>query len=196
LASWLLDRLGWQLRYEGFPARQGVAVIYPHTSNWDFPLMVLVKWAIGIPVRFWGKDSLFRIPLFGSWLRGMGGIPLDRSTPKGAVGEMLALFEASKRGDTLLWLALSPEGTRSRTPGWRSGFYRVAVQARVPLALIALDYSRRCIDVTHFLQLSGDEGIDFSHMNEVLAGVRGRRPELACPVQLLAEMSPLNEPTP
>lgn len=185
----MLARCGWRLRYEGFPARQGVAIVYPHTSNWDFPVMLLAKWSIGIPVRFWGKDSLFRIPLFGRWLRWLGGIPLDRSSPQGAVRDMLVHFSTSLRDGGLLWLALSPEGTRRFTPGWRSGFYQVACAAGVPLALIALDYSRRLIDVTHFVRLSGDADRDFALMAEIYQGVQGRFPEQASPVQALRPMT-------
>lgn len=63
LACWLRRRLGWRVHFEGLPAMQGVLAVYPHTGNWDFVILVIVKWALGVPVRFWGKDSLFRVPL-------------------------------------------------------------------------------------------------------------------------------------
>ena len=78
-ARWVLTRLGWQVKFEGLPALQGMVVVYPHTSNWDFIVLMLAKWAIGVPVYFWGKDSLFRIPLFGRWLRWLGGVPVVRN---------------------------------------------------------------------------------------------------------------------
>ena len=73
LALWCLNRAGWQLDFDGLPARQGVIAVYPHTSNWDFIVGIFAKWAMGLNVTIWGKDSLFRIPLFGPWLRWMGG---------------------------------------------------------------------------------------------------------------------------
>lgn len=187
LAAWLLKAMGWQLRYAGFPARQGVVIVYPHTSNWDFPVMLLAKWAVGISVRFWGKDSLFRKPVLGAWMRWLGGIPLDRSSPKGAVASMLDLFAHAPEDGSLLWLGLSPEGTRRRTDGWRSGFYRVALGADVPLCLIALDYARKTISITDFIRLSGDETKDYARMAKVFEGVQGRRPQLASPVQALSQ---------
>ena len=173
LAAWVLRAWGWRWVYHGFPARQGVAIVYPHTSNWDFPVAVLTKWSIGVQVRFWGKDSLFRIPVFGRWLRWLGGVPLDRSAPRGAVGEMVAQFERARQRDELFWLALSPEGTRKRTEGWRSGFYQLALGAQVPLALVKLDWGRRRFSVVDFYDLTGQVERDYAHMAQVFEGVKG-----------------------
>ena len=74
VARALLRLAGWRLRFDGLPGKQGVLIVYPHTSNWDFPLGLLVKWAVGIQITFWGKDSLFRVPVFGAWLRWLGGV--------------------------------------------------------------------------------------------------------------------------
>ena len=137
LARWILKAFGWKLAFDGFPTLQGVAIVYPHTSNWDFPVGILAKWALGIPANFWGKDSLFKFPVMGAWMRWIGGVPIDRSSPKGVVAEMVQVFEQHKRDGRLLWLALAPEGTRSLTPGWRSGYYQVAVGAQVPVATMA-----------------------------------------------------------
>ncbi len=182
---------GWKLQFDGLPAAQGVIAVYPHTSNWDFVVLLLAKWAVGIPVTFWGKDTLFRMPLFGRWLRWLGGLPVVRHTPQGRVAQMaLALREAREQG-RFMWLGLSPEGTRARTEGWRSGFYRVAMQAEVPLALVRLDYARREVGFDSFWRLSGDRGADFAVFARRLAGCRGRRPALAAPVQpLLSTQGP------
>ena len=125
IAQALLRAAGWRVRFDGLPALQGVIVVYPHTSNWDFPVGLLAKWAIGLPVRFWGKDSLFRYPVFGRWMRAVGGIPVDRSAPQGVVQEMAERFAAARANGELFWLALSPEGTRSYRDHWRSGFYHL-----------------------------------------------------------------------
>ena len=88
LARRILSLIGWQLHFEGLPALQGVIVVYPHTSNWDFPVGILAKWAMGIEARFWGKHTLFRIPLFGAWLRWLGGVPVDRAAARGVVEQI------------------------------------------------------------------------------------------------------------
>ena len=102
LARWILKAFGWKLAFEGFPTLQGVAIVYPHTSNWDFPVGILAKWALGIPANFWGKDSLFKFPVIGAWMRWVGGVPIDRSSPKGVVGEMVQVFKQHKREGHLL----------------------------------------------------------------------------------------------
>ncbi len=183
LARGLLRLAGWRLQFDGLPAAQGVAVVYPHTSNWDFVVGVLAKWAIGIPIVFWGKDRLFGVPLFGRWLRWLGGRPVVRSAPQGAVDQMAEHLRAAQAQGRRMWLALAPEGTRSRTEGWRSGFYHVALQAGVPVGLVVLDYGRRRIGFDSFWALSGDLRADLALFARRLAGGRGLHPQLAAPVR-------------
>jgi len=184
LARWVLRLSGWRLVFDGLPGAQGVLVVYPHTSNWDFVVGVLAKWAIGIEVSFWGKDSLFRVPLFGRWLRWLGGLPVDRHNARGVVGQMALELTAARAQGRFMWLALSPEGTRDITPAWRSGFYHVARDAGVPLGLVFLDYGRREVGVAHFMMLSGDVEADMAQVAEHLGSRTGRRPEYATPIRL------------
>ena len=185
LALWCLRRAGWQLDFDGLPARQGVIAVYPHTSNWDFIVGIFAKWAMGLSVTIWGKDSLFRIPLFGPWLRWMGGVPVNRSAPGGIVADMARQLRQARERDEFMWLVVAPEGTRAHGPGWRSGFYRVAVSAQVPLALAHLDFGRRRVGVHSCLQLSGDPDLDFAEIEKRLGSVRGCRPEQAAPIKLV-----------
>lgn len=182
----VLRLAGWRVLFNGLPARQGVLIVYPHTSNWDFVVGILAKWAVGIQVTFWGKDSLFRLPLFGRWLRWLGGVPVDRGTPQGIVGQMaMALIDARER-NRFLWLALAPEGTRKHVAAWRSGFYHVALAAGVPLALVYFDYSQREIGVQDFLTLSGDTAQDMAGIAAVLGPHVGRNPTQSAPIRLEA----------
>ena len=182
LARALLRLAGWQLQFDGLPARQGVLIAYPHTSNWDFVVGVLAKWAIGLQLAFWGKDSLFRLPLFGAWLRWLGGIPVDRFNARGMVADMVRRFEQARAGDEFLWLALAPEGTRRYQPHWRSGFYQVALQAGVPLGLAFFDYRRWRVGVLGFVDLTGDRAADLASIGAAYSGVAGRHPSLSAPV--------------
>lgn len=193
VARWLLRRLGWRVRFEGLPGLQGVLAVYPHTSNWDFVVLVIVKWAVGIPVRFWGKESLFRLPLLGRWMRYLGGVPVARTSAQGVVGDTVAHMQAARERGEYFWLALAPEGTRKHLPGWRSGFYRTAVQAGVPLGLVKVNYAQREVTVLDFLQLSGDEATDFARIAAGLAGAVGCRPANAAPIRLLDASVPRSE---
>jgi len=190
LAAWCLRRLGWSLHFQGLPAAQGVLVVYPHTSNWDFPVMMLAKWALGVEVRFWGKDRLFRIPLFGRWLRWIGGVPVARTVAQGATHHAVQVLRDHMQRQQYFWLGLAPEGTRKRLAGWRSGFYRTAYGAGVPLGLVRLDWGRHEIHATDFIRLCGDEAADLARIAAAYAGVTGRVPGRATPIRLLEPAVP------
>lgn len=193
LARGLLACFGWRVWFDGLPAKQGVLVIYPHTSNWDFLVLVLAKAAVGLPLRFWGKDKLFGVPLFGRWLRWLGGVPVQRTAPGGAVGQMVGQMRQAQAADSLFWLGLSPEGTRKRIPGWRSGFYQTALQADVPLGLVTLDYRRREVRAQTFIRLTGDPEADFERIAHFYAGVTAYIPAQAAPIRLLDRSVPRSE---
>jgi 1-acyl-sn-glycerol-3-phosphate acyltransferase len=185
LARGLLRLAGWRVQFDGLPARQGVMVVYPHTSNWDFVVGVLAKWAIGIPLAFWAKDSLFRVPLFGRWLRWIGGLPVDRRAAQGVVAQTAARLAEARARDEFLWLGLAPEGTRSRTEGWRSGFYHVATQAQVPLVLAFIDYARREVGTDTAWRVHGDAARDFACFADRLGARTGHVAGNASPIRLL-----------
>ncbi len=180
VARALLGLAGWRVEFNGLAARQGVLVVYPHTSNWDFPVGVLAKWAIGVPVTIWGKDTLF-----GAWLRWLGGVPVNRHSPRGIVGDMVQRVGQARDHDEFMWLALAPEGTRALSHGWRSGFYQVALGAGVPLGLAALDFKRRRVVFNTFLRLSGNATADMAEIARRLGGMQGCRPAWAAPIRLL-----------
>lgn len=183
LARWVLGLFGWTVDAPGLPAEQGVILVYPHTSNWDFVVGLLAKWAIGLQLRFWGKDSLFKLPLLGPWMRWIGGVAVDRSSRHGLVGDTVRqMQQAAARGERF-WLAVAPEGTRSRTGGWRTGAYQVAVQAGVPVGLCYFDFRQRVVSLTRFIMLTGDMPTDFAAFAAYLGPRVGKRPALASPIQ-------------
>jgi 1-acyl-sn-glycerol-3-phosphate acyltransferase len=183
LARLLLRLAGWRVDFNGLPSAQGVVVVYPHTSNWDFVLMIMAKWAVGLQATFWGKDTLFDIPLFGRWLRWVGGVPVVRNSPRGVVGQAVDLLQERKARGEFCWLGLSPEGTRKRTDGWRSGFYQTALQAKVPLGIVSVDYPGRVVRVKDFMYLSGDEKEDYVRIRATLQDARGKIAANAAPIQ-------------
>lgn len=176
--------MGWTVRYSGLPARQGVIIVAPHTSNWDFVVGVLVKWGMGIPAHFWAKNSLFRWPILGRWLRWLGGVPIDRQTPTGMVGGAIAAMDRARHADEVLWIVVAPEGTRSRTEGWRSGFYHLAHGAQVPLGMAVLDFGRKEVRLETFTLLTGDKAADMALIAQTYAEAQGAHPEAFGPVRL------------
>jgi 1-acyl-sn-glycerol-3-phosphate acyltransferase len=178
-ATRLLNLIGWKFYFKPLPGPHGVVVVYPHTSNCDFFVGLLAKWSCGVQFRWLAKDSLFRGPM-GAIMRYWGGVAIDRSAPQGAIGRLAQSMLASKS----FWLAITPEGTRGYRPCWKSGFYRIALAAEVPVLLVALDYGKKVVDVTRTLVPSGDEAADMAAIARAYEGVRGLHPDLAAPIRL------------
>ncbi|MBI4997301.1 MAG: 1-acyl-sn-glycerol-3-phosphate acyltransferase [Rhodocyclales bacterium] len=180
LAGFALRLLGWQCIDVPDRPQRAVLAVYPHTSNWDFPIGLLAATALGLGARWVGKDTLFRRP-FGGLMRRLGGIPVNRGAPAGFVENIAAGIRRNER----FILAIAPEGTRSLRPGWKSGFYRIARAAGVPVLVGTIDWSRHRIGLLASVDLSGDETADMAKIADSLAGCRGRRPELASPIRLI-----------
>ncbi len=171
-ATRLLQLFGWKVVYVAPRVPKAVIVLYPHTSNWDFVIGILARSAIALPVRFAGKDSLFRWP-FGALFRWLGGIPVNRRESTGFVGQLAAEFARHQR----FYLAIAPEGTRRATASLKSGFYRLALAAQVPLGLAFVDYPRRAVGIVDYLVLSGDPATDLARIAAAYAGCRGKYPD-------------------
>jgi 1-acyl-sn-glycerol-3-phosphate acyltransferase len=175
----LLNLVGWKLRYRPLPGPHGIAVVYPHTSNWDFPIGLLGKWALGLPFSWLGKDSLFRGPM-GPIMRFWGGVPVDRRAPMGAT-RMLAETMLAK---PWCWIGITPEGTRGYRPHWKSGFYHLATAAKVPLMLVYIDYATKELGLVDFLELTGDQDADMAAIAAIYKERQGFHPEHAAPIKL------------
>ena len=126
------------------------------------------------------QHTVFWFPL-GTLLRALGGIPLDRSRASSSVQQVIAAFDANEKFN----FALAPEGTRSLTAGWKSGFYRIAEGAKVPIFMCFFDFRNKRLGIGPKLELSGDQGADMQVFKDYYSGIEGRRPELTSPVRLL-----------
>ncbi len=163
---------GWTFRGSIPNVAKAVIIVAPHTSNWDFVIGAAGMLALDLDLRFLGKHTLFEGPL-APIMRGLGGIPVDRSHPgSGVVDTMVALFAAEDR----LILALAPEGTRGRVERWRTGFYRIAAGAGVPIVPVALDYGSKTIVLGTPASASGDVEADLAALRAFFADAVGRRP--------------------
>lgn len=183
LGGTLLRLAGWKVVLAQPVPTRCIAIFYPHTSNWDTAIGLCAKFMMGIRVRYVGKDSLFRLPLIGPLLIRWGGVPVNRREPVGFVRQMQDEFARNAE----FRLAIAPEGTRSRTPHWKSGFYRLARAAGVPLALAYADYPSRVIGIGGYLELTGDVAADMARIRAFYADKRGRRPQKQGPVLLRDE---------
>ena len=173
VSKFILRLIGWKAEGQIPEVPKYVMIGYPHTSNWDTLLGLLVFKALGVRLNWVGKHTLFKPPL-GWLIRALGGIPVDRSDPRDFVEQMIDVFKTSEE----LVLTLSPEGTRKKTDHWKTGFYRIAKGAGVPISMAFLDYSRKTGGFGPLLYPGGDLEKDIKRMQEFYAPVRGKFPEL------------------
>lgn len=139
-SAWVLRTRGWQAEGELADRNKLIISIAPHTSNWDFFVGLLVLFTLRLKISFFGKHSLF-VPPIGSFLRFIGGIPVERSKAHGMVGAIAAKIRQANK----MILVLAPEGTRKPVFPWKSGFMQIARAAQVPVQLVAFDYRKKTI---------------------------------------------------
>ena len=165
-----LALVGWRIEGELPDRPKLVAIVAPHTSNWDFVLGICAVFALGLSVRFLGKHTLFYPPL-GWLMRWFGGTPVVRETPQGAVAQAVAMIE----GERSVVLGIAPAGTRTRDTPWRSGFYHIAHTSRVPILPAAFDGGARAIRLFPTFETSGDFEADLPRLMARYEGIRGVR---------------------
>ncbi|MFC9985348.1 1-acyl-sn-glycerol-3-phosphate acyltransferase [Microbacterium keratanolyticum] len=167
---WALSR--WTLKTEAAPTRPTVLIGAPHTSNWDFVLMLAIAWRLGIDVRWLGKSSLFA-GWRGPIMRRLGGIPVDRSDPSRVVGDVVARVRA---GETF-GLVVTPDGTRKGHTHWKSGFYRIARETGMPVTLGYVDRTTMTTGLGPTIELTGDIPADMDRIRAFYADKAGLRPQ-------------------
>jgi 1-acyl-sn-glycerol-3-phosphate acyltransferase len=172
LAKLLIKWLGWTLVGQMPIEKKVVAIVAPHTSNWDFFICVLVKFALKIDLVFIGKHTIFIGPV-GWLLRKMGGLPVDRSSAHNVVDTIVDEF--NKRDQMIF--ALSPEGTRSYLPHWKSGFYYIARKANVPVQIFFLDAKSKTLGWGPLIHLTDDKDADLARIKEFYRDKQGFKPE-------------------
>ncbi len=165
----LLALMRWRVEGELPDLKKFVIAVAPHTSNWDFVVGMAVMFALDLKLTFIGKHTLFRGP-FAPILRWMGGVPVDRSSPHGVVGDAVRAFESVDQRV----LAIAPEGTRRRVERFRSGFVHIARGAGVPVLLASLDYAARCVRFGPLIEPGADVDAEVRRIEALFSTVRGR----------------------
>lgn len=167
---WTLSR--WTLTAEGTPTRPTILIGAPHTSNWDFVLMLAIAWRLDIEVHWLGKSSLFR-GWRGPIMRGLGGIPVDRADPARVVADVVAQVHSG----SVFGLVITPDGTRGGNEYWKSGFYRIARETGMPVTLGFVDRTTMTTGLGPTIDLTGDIPADMDRIRAFYADKAGVRPE-------------------
>ncbi|MGK0442696.1 MAG: 1-acyl-sn-glycerol-3-phosphate acyltransferase [Pseudohongiellaceae bacterium] len=168
LSRGVLKLTGWSV-VGCLPADNKCVLIgAPHTSNWDFILMLLVIFSIRADVHWMGKDSLFPKP-FAAFMVWLGGIAIDRSKSNNTVEQMIEHYNNNEE----LVVIIPPEGTRSKVQRWKTGFYYIACGADVPIVLGAIDGKNKIADLGEVFHPSGDIDADMIKIKQRYQGKVG-----------------------
>lgn len=171
----ILKLFGWKVDITVPDVPKAIICVAPHTSNWDFIIGKLAYGAVGRRAGFLMKEEWFFWPL-GPIFRAIGGVPVARRSGADLTGTLIRRFESSDR----LVLAITPEGTRSRTCRWHTGFLRIALEAKVPVMLGAIDFENKTVTITRQLDMTGDIEVDMRRVKEYYKGFKGRYPDKFC----------------
>jgi len=168
---WYLQWAGWTIEGQlPAEARKSVLIAAPHTSNWDLPYTLMVAFALNLQVRWMGKQSIFQWP-FGSLMRWLGGIAVNREKSSNLVA---ASAQSIRDADGPLQLIVPPEGTRSKTRYWKTGFYYIALGADVPIVMAYMDYSRKVSGLGPLFHPTGDVDKDMAAIKAFYAPFKGK----------------------
>ena len=163
---------GWRLVGEPPKLKKYVAIAAPHTSGWDLIYGLGAKFIWDIKAKFFGKQELFFFPL-GNILRSVGGLPVDRFSKHGVVEIAVEKFNTH---DEFI-LAMAPEGTRDYAPVWRKGFYYIALQAQVPIALGYIDFGKKEVGFGPTFYPTGNYDADIVQIMNFYKPIQGKHPE-------------------
>jgi 1-acyl-sn-glycerol-3-phosphate acyltransferase len=152
--------------------KKSVIIVYPHTSNWDFPIGILLRPALDLDTYFVAKDSLFKFPL-GILMRWWHGVPVDRSKHNNFVDAVAVHFENKKS----FKITLAPEGTRKKVSSLKSGFYYIAIKADVPIVCCKFDFGNKIIGFSEPFYPTGNYEKDLPLILSFFKGVKGKIPK-------------------
>lgn len=186
LARLGLRLLRWEFAPSDLPPPRAMILAVPHTTNLDGLLLVLLTRSIGMPGHWMVKDVWVRPPI--GWItRRVGAVGVNRGQASGVVGQMVERFAENEE----FRLLVPPEGTRSRADHWRSGFYRIALEADVPVVPSYLDYRSRRGGFLPAIDLTGDAVTDMNAIRAAYPGARemARHPDRVGPIELRDETS-------
>ncbi len=178
-AHFILNFFGWTLEVQLPKEKKFILIGAPHTSNWDLPLALLTFWTVEPRIYWLAKRQIFQGPLH-YFFTSLGGIPIDRSTPHGLINQIADKFNHVEE----MVLTLAPEGTRSKTDYWKSGFYHIALTAKVPICFGYINYKTRTLGFKQLMYPSGDIEADMKIISGFYQNIKGKRPQNQGPVRI------------
>lgn len=171
MSKGFLKATGWTVEGSLPPsATKSVLIAAPHTSNWDLPYTLMVAFSLRLNIYWMGKQSIFRWP-FGGLMKWLGGIPVNREQSTNLVS---ASAQAIQDASGSLQLVVPPEGTRSKTRYWKTGFYYIALGAKVPIVMSYMDYAHKRSGLGPIFEPTGDVEQDMTAIKAFYAPFKGK----------------------
>lgn len=164
---------GWKVKGQ-VPGslKKYVMIVAPHTSNWDFLVGVAARSILQLDTMYVAKKELFIFP-FGWFFRKLGGYPVDRSKHTRFVEAVCDIFNSKDRFS----IAITPEGTRSYAPNWKTGFYYIANKLKIPVVMVGFDYAKKEVVLKEPFNLTGDTDKDIAFMKDYFRTITGKNPK-------------------
>lgn len=175
LSKFVYERiLGWKAHgdFAKDTIKKCIVIAVPHTSWHDFYMGLLLRSALKTKIGFIGKKELFKFP-FGYFFRAMGGAPIDRTSGQDKVMAIAHIFNTKDE----FRLTLAPEGTRKKVTKLKTGFYYIALEAQVPIIMVAFDFEKKEHRISKPLYPSGDIDTDLATIHQFFDGALGKVPE-------------------
>lgn len=170
--SFILKLIGWKITGQSNLPDKSVICVAPHTSNWDLPLGLIVYKALGRKASFLIKKEWFFFPM-NLIFKALGGIPVDRSKKSSLTEQMAELYAQKDK----FQLAITPEATRKLNSEWKKGFYFIALAAKVPIVVAALDYGKKEANFKKIMMPTGDADADIDKIKDCYKDVTARHPK-------------------
>ncbi|MBU8910047.1 MAG: lysophospholipid acyltransferase family protein [Desulfobacterales bacterium] len=164
--------MGWETKGKIPDIKKFVLIAAPHSSNWDFVFFLLIVFKFKMSIHWMGKHTMFKWP-FKWLLKRLGGIPIDRSGKSNIVQSMVEAFEKSKK----LIITIAPSGTREKVMKWKTGFYHIASQAKVPIVCGYIDYKQKIIGIGPVFNPSSDIRANMTSIKAFYAQFSGKYTE-------------------
>ena len=162
ISKFILNKIiGWRVIGYLPKNEKYIIAVVPHSSYFDLIIAVLIRTYSGLKIKFIGKKELFN-PITSYLFKFLGGIPVDRTKNSNIVDEVVELFELGK----IKILAIAPEGTRKRVEKWKTGFYYIALKAKLPILMVSFDYIRKEVKINNKFYPSGDIDKDFIELEK------------------------------
>ena len=168
----ILKILGWKIG--GITEIQHdkyLVVVAPHTSNWDFIYGILFAYQLPFKIQFLAKSQLFTFA-YGWFFRVLGGIPVDRTKKNDLVSQVVDIIDQKDK----IVVGIAPEGTRKRTEKWKTGFYYIAREANIPIALAFIDYKTKTIGIDSIFFTSDKKENDLKYIESIYSKYQAKYP--------------------